>query len=133
MVSTILVEEWPIILATTKLLLKASIGTTSREIPTGAVHQASSGASRAGQRTGPEKQKTRQTLRSDGPEMSARDVEVPGPGIEPGTRGFSGLVREWPRPRDPLEKQRVKGAGEADLCQPDAGSEGQLSLFVDDK
>jgi hypothetical protein len=38
---------------------------------------------------GARKQKTRQTLRSDGPEMSARVVEVPGPGIEPGTRGFS--------------------------------------------
>ena len=32
------------------------------------------------------------TLRSAGPLMSD-ELEVPGPGIEPGTRGFSGLVR----------------------------------------
>ena len=36
----------------------------------------------------PEKQIAPQDLRPGGP-MSARVVEVPGPGIEPGTRGFS--------------------------------------------
>ena len=38
--------------------------------------------------TAAEKQIAPQDLRPGGP-MSARDVEVPGPGIEPGTRGFS--------------------------------------------
>ena len=58
------------------------------------------------------------------------EMLVPGPGIEPGTRGFSGLVGAWPRPRDPLEKRRAKGATEAALCQGEAGS-GQLSLCLD--
>ena len=77
-----------------------------------------------------EKLKAHQDLRPDGP-VSARVEEVPGPGIEPGTRGFSGLVREWPRPRDPLEKRRRRGATEAHLCQPDAGSE-QLDFGFED-
>ena len=72
----------------------------------------------------------RLTLRADGPPMFSL-VEVPGPGIEPGTLGFSGLVREWPRPRDPLEKRRGRGATEAHLCQPDAGS-GQLDFGFED-
>jgi len=36
----------------------------------------------------PENRRARQTLRSDGPRMSD-EMLVPGPGIEPGTRGFS--------------------------------------------
>ena len=37
----------------------------------------------------PEKHKTRHPLQGDGPRMIALDDLVPGPGIEPGTRGFS--------------------------------------------
>jgi len=49
------------------------------------------------------------TLQSRGPLMSD-EMKVPGPGIEPGTRGSSGLVGAWPRPRDPLEKRRARRA-----------------------
>jgi integrase-like protein len=73
-----------------------------------------------------EDRRPRENLRSGGAEMFERDV-VPGPGIEPGTRGFSVLVGEWPRPREPLEKRRARGATEAELCQGDAGS-GQMDL-----
>jgi len=65
-------------------------------------------------------------LRSDGPKMFER-VEVPGPGIEPGTRGFSGRVCTWPRPREPFRKRRTGKATEAALLQGDAGS-GQMDL-----
>ena len=68
------------------------------------------------------------TLQSRGPLMFERDV-VPGPGIEPGTRGFSGLARVWPMPRDPREKRRARGATEAELCQGE--EEGQLALGFD--
>jgi hypothetical protein len=79
---------------------------------------------------GAENSETQGTLQSSGLLMFERD-EVPGPGIEPGTRGFSGLVREWPRPRDPLEKRRRRAGTEAHLCQPDAGS-GQLDFGFED-
>ena len=82
------------------------------------------------QATGPKD--TRMLERVYGRPLMSDEMKVPGPGIEPGTRGFSGLVGEWPRPRDPLEKRRARAATEAALCQAEAGS-GQLSLFMDDE
>jgi hypothetical protein len=44
--------------------------------------------------------RARENLRSRGAEMPY-EMSVPGPGIEPGTRGFSVLETRWPRPRNP--------------------------------
>jgi hypothetical protein len=52
-----------------------------------------------------EKHKTRHPLRSGGPSMFERD-EVPGPGIEPGTRGFS-VTPRVPRGSGPLPSSRT--------------------------
>lgn len=62
----------------------------------------------------PKNSEAQGTLQSPGPRMFER-VDVPGGGVEPPTRGFSGLVREWPRPRDPGEKPRKRRDGEAEL------------------
>jgi len=62
--------------------------------------------------------------------MVGRDGVVPGGGIEPPTRGSSGLVREWPRPREPLEKRRRPSGAVAESCQG-SGETGQLALPFD--
>jgi hypothetical protein len=57
---------------------------------------------------------TPRTLQYAGPLMS--DVmSVPGPGIEPGTRGSSVLAREWPRPRNSSGRRGRGGGGGTDL------------------
>lgn len=58
----------------------------------------------------PKNQKARQTLRSDGPDVRAQ-LRVPGPGIEPGTRGFSVLAAKWPKPRNAKGFRRSGGGG----------------------
>jgi Phage integrase family len=42
-------------------------------------------------------------------------MKVPGPGIEPGTRGFSVLVQNWPRPRDSRRRGSRAQGSEAEL------------------
>jgi hypothetical protein len=77
----------------------------------------------------PKNSEAQGTSRSAGPAML--DVLcVPGAGIEPATRGFSGRVQEWPRPRDPGGRGRGRRAGEAELKQGDAGM-GQLGFRFD--
>ncbi len=75
----------------------------------------SASAPRASCQTGSRLPRSRERMASDrlagtgdrhrrGPTTGPHDVgrvDGPGPGIEPGTRGFSGLVRTWPRPRNP--------------------------------
>jgi len=72
-----------------------------------------------------------QALQLGGP-MFERDELVPGGGIEPPTRGFSGRGGAWPRPRDPLEKRRGRVAGEAALYQGEVGG-GQLVFGFEEK
>ncbi len=64
----------------------------------------------------PDNQRARQTFQPDGPRCPSSD-EVPGGGIEPPTRGFSGRVRVWPRPRDPDGRRRSRRGAEAELKQ----------------
>lgn len=61
-------------------------------------------------------QRARQTFQPGGPRCPSSD-EVPGGGIEPPTRGFSGRVQEWPRPRDPDGRRRPRRGAVAQLKQ----------------
>ncbi len=80
---------------------------------------------------GPRNKRPRETLRSGGAKMSD-GMCVPGGGIEPPTRGFSGRVVAWPRPRERLGNRRRRRAGEAALCQGE-GESRQLDFGFEER
>ncbi len=83
-------------------------------------------ASALAPRPATDKHKTRHPLRSGGPSLFERD-EVPGPGIEPGTRGFSVTPRVPPRVGTPALLADLD-APQASLLRLGWGNGGEMDL-----
>ena len=65
---------------------------------------------------------TSRATKPDGDKRKAAKLLVPRGGIEPPTRGFSGVTELWPSPRKDERKGRLRGVAAASVQQRGAGA-----------